>query len=206
MTEKVLVVPTANLELFGLLHDGACDDAAVLETFDSVVLEDFAPQFMVRSEAENDPTHKQLIPYVVIIRGREVFSYRRSPKGGEGRLHGKWSVGVGGHINEPDGASTESAYWNGLWRELEEEVGLPKEKMESNDILGLLYDPSTEVGRVHLGVVHLVRIPVGVNLGATEGSLASGEFRHLAELQMEVAGNPDAFEVWSQLVLSKLVH
>ncbi|MEG1686418.1 MAG: hypothetical protein RR276_00900, partial [Angelakisella sp.] len=56
-------------------------------------------EFIPRPEAENDPTRKQIIPYVVLCRGSEVFATRRLNKGGEARLHGLLSLGIGGHIN-----------------------------------------------------------------------------------------------------------
>src|SRR5687767_12552590 len=63
-----------------------------------------SPREARRGDVEEDPTLKQPIPYVVVRRrgeGRvqEVFMYTRLTGGGEARLHGKVSVGVGGHMN-----------------------------------------------------------------------------------------------------------
>jgi hypothetical protein len=65
-------------------------------------LEGAAGLWMPRSAAECDPSFKQLIPYVVVKRSDTgtIACYRR--RGSEDRLHGLWSVGIGGHVDEGD--------------------------------------------------------------------------------------------------------
>src|SRR4030042_1667445 len=59
--------------------------------------------FAIREAAEKDPILKQIIPYGVIrsMEGK-VLTYRRTKSSGEGRLHNKASIGIGGHINLDD--------------------------------------------------------------------------------------------------------
>ena len=75
--------------------------------------------FVERRHAETDATLKQIIPYCVVVRGGDVFLTRRTSKGGDARLFGKRSIGIGGHINPVDGADVLAL---GLRREIEEEL------------------------------------------------------------------------------------
>ena len=115
--------------------------------------------FIPRAAAENDPTHKQIIPYAIIACGDRILHYVRGKKAGEQRLVAKGSIGIGGHMNDEDEslfALDEAAYRAGVEREVSEEI-----KIETNfedRIVALLNDDTTEVGRVHLGIVHLFRL------------------------------------------------
>src|SRR5207253_2777708 len=111
--------------------------------------------FRPRSEVEDDPGFKQIIPYVIFRAGDWVFCYTRGKSQGEVRLHRLRSLGVGGHVAEADagGRATLDAYEMALRRELEEEVAIQSEG--SIRRVGLINDDSNPVGQVHLGVVHL---------------------------------------------------
>ncbi len=162
-----------------------------------------------RDYAELDPSWLQLIPYVVLFRGREVFRYQRTKKGGEGRLHGLWSVGVGGHVNPEDsGLSADTPglnpYLHGLRRELREEVGhdLRVDPAGLSLVQGLIFDPSDEVGRVHFGLVHFVQLGNNPTLSFADDAMAGGHFQHAAELRHSAR---DEFESWSRLVIEMLL-
>src|SRR5690348_12022135 len=104
-----------------------------------------------RSEAEQDKRYKQLIPYVLLISNGKILRYRRGRGGQETRLHGLYSVGIGGHISEEDHGlfSTQVGYQEGMRRELMEEVAI----QEVNEAaVAVINDDSTEVGTVHFGV------------------------------------------------------
>ena len=100
MTERVLVLPREALP-------GGCDFHGIRKA-DSVTLEALRGAvaargtYLERPAAEEDPSHKQLIPYVVVRDGERVFLMERSDAGGDRRLHGKASIGVGGHLNPVD--------------------------------------------------------------------------------------------------------
>lgn len=197
-TERVLVVPT---ELFrGLGHfQGFCGD---VERYLGPLLDSRQASYRPRAQMETDPDFKQLIPYV-IFRYRDgagrprVFQYTRGTGMGEGRLHRKRSVGVGGHISADDAASAEHPYQEGLRRELAEEVeiGCPYR----DRCVGLINDDQTEVGRVHLGVVHLFDVEAP-EVRPRERDLIDWGFRDVAELLADLEG----FETWSQYCLEAL--
>jgi predicted NUDIX family phosphoesterase len=156
--------------------------------------------YFERDLAEEDPSLKQIIPYTVLFRGREVFRYQRTTKGGEQRLHHRHSIGVGGHIEfcDEDGRDEHgTSYIRAFWRELEEEVGLRPDDVVENNIVAMLYDPSDKVGEVHLGVVHFVKVRPGRDPKTTDPALSNGYFVHATELANDI----DAFEKWSQAII-----
>lgn len=154
--------------------------------------------FMDRAEAEADPTHKQLIPYCLIRCGSSILNYTRGKSGGEDRLHALRSVGVGGHINPVDtgnGRTGKDAYFAAVERELQEELVF--DSAHTNRIAGLLNDDSNEVGRVHLGIVHVIDLE-NTLVHAREDALANLSFNELVELQGPLFPN---LESWSQHVV-----
>ena len=109
---------------------------------------------------ENDPSYKQLIPYVLFrhddaVGHTTIFQYTRGMRQDESRLRGKRSVGIGGHISMTDAVPSGdgSGYFEGMARELGEEVSIETPYREQ--CIGLINDDETSVGRVHLGIVHL---------------------------------------------------
>lgn len=154
------------------------------------------PEFLPRPEAEEDPGHKQIIPYVVLCRGDEVFATRRLKKGGESRLHGLISLGVGGHINsEYDGSDSDILY-HGMYREIEEEVNIT----HFGELVprGLINDDTNEVGRVHLGMFFTLDVKGEVTVRETEK--LEGFWIPRAQL----ASRAEEMETWSQLVVKTL--
>lgn len=154
--------------------------------------------FVERRHAERDPMLKQVIPYALLERGGEVFLMRRLPRGGEARLHGKLSVGVGGHINPVDGA--EDALEAGLRREVEEEVEV--EGGWSAEPVGILNDDATAVGAVHFGLVYRVR--AGGAVRVREKDALEGSFAPRAEVLRLLREERGRFETWSALLLDHL--
>src|SRR5262249_40135961 len=115
--------------------------------------------FLSRAVAENDPSHKQIIPYAIIAHDDKVLYYVRGKKAGEQRLVAKGSIGIGGHMNDMDEslfAWDEQAYRAGVEREVNEEISI--RSPFDDRIVALLNDDTTEVGRVHLGIVHVFRL------------------------------------------------
>src|SRR5437762_13268160 len=96
MNEDVMVVDTAQLAPFfkGRAFDLIREDAAAM--VDLIAARHF---FVARADAEVSPQWRQIIPYVIVMHGDEVFTLRRLRKQTEARLHDKVSIGVGGHIN-----------------------------------------------------------------------------------------------------------
>ncbi len=156
--------------------------------------------FLPRDQAENDPTHKQIIPYALIAHGDTVLHYVRGKKAGEQRLVAKGSIGIGGHMNDTDEslfAWDEHAYRAGVEREVNEEIRI--ETPFEDRIVALLNDDTTEVGRVHLGIVHVFRL-AEPKVQKREAMITNLAFRNRDEL----IALRDNLETWSQLCVDSL--
>lgn len=158
--------------------------------------------FLPRGQAENDPTHKQIIPYALIAHGDTVLHYVRGKKAGEQRLVAKGSIGIGGHLNDNDEdfwnvAIDEAAYRAGVEREVNEEIKI--DSPFEDRIVALLNDDTTEVGRVHLGIVHVFR------LAEPKVEKREAMITNLSFLKREqLLAIRDNLETWSQLCLDSL--
>ena len=158
--------------------------------------------FLPRAQAENDLTHKQIIPYALIAHGDTVLHYVRGKKAGEQRLVAKGSIGIGGHMNQEDEslfnyAIDEAAYRAGVEREVEEEIRI--DSPFEDRIVALLNDDTTEVGRVHLGIVHVFRL-AEPKVQKREAMITNLAFLHREEL----LALRDNLETWSQLCVDSL--
>jgi predicted NUDIX family phosphoesterase len=193
MDERVLVIPTQRFMAAGYFHGFRRAE----ESYRRVILDPAAFEFRPRSEVETDPAFKQLIPYVVLQYGNDLFHYRRGSAGTETRLQALRSIGIGGHVSETDARDGEDLYTAGMRREVREEVALECGWNEHH--LGFINDDRTPVGRVHLGVIHLFELNAP-RARAREAALAEAGFAPLAELLAEA----DRFETWSQFVLEEL--
>jgi predicted NUDIX family phosphoesterase len=199
LTEQVLVVPT---ELFHRLGHFQGFSTAV-DRYLGQLLSPRNTSYRPRSEMEADPSFKQLIPYVIFTTraadgGLLVFQYTRGKGQGEARLHSKRSVGVGGHISIDDRTSDDAVpYAEGMRRELEEEVTIHCPFSER--CVGLINDDETPVGRVHLGVVHLVELSRPA-IEPREADLLDSGFAPVEDLLSDLS----RFETWSQYCLRAL--
>jgi predicted NUDIX family phosphoesterase len=157
--------------------------------------------FVERRHAERDWTLKQPIPYCVIRRGGEILRTRRLARGGEKRLHGKRSIGIGGHLNPVDaggvGDGPADLLANGLRREIEEELAI-RGTWRARP-LGLLNDDTTEVGAVHVGLVYAVDVDGDVAIRETDA--LEGEFVSADELLRSCREDRAGWETWSALVI-----
>lgn len=198
--EQILVVPTELFHRLGYFQGFSRD-------MDRYLGELFSPKnisYRPRPEMELDPGFKQLIPYVIFrhrdAEGRQtVFQYTRGAGMGEGRLHRKRSVGIGGHISSVDVGADGSAhpYEEGMRRELDEEVSI--DTPCTARCVGLINDDQTEVGRVHLGVVHLMDVERPA-VQPRESEIIECGFRPVEEILSDMEG----FETWSQICMKAL--
>lgn len=153
--EQVLVIERKIIEEVGMFQGLAFDTDRYL----SNIFVQGVPRFMPRSQAELDPSHKQIIPYVIMIHDGKVLSYVRGRRAGESRLVGNRSIGIGGHINPIDADNSPlfaylyDNYLTAVQREVAEEVSV--ETAYTDRVVALLNDDSNEVGSVHLGIVHV---------------------------------------------------
>jgi len=156
--------------------------------------------FLPRARAENDPTHKQIIPYALIAFENRVLYYVRGKKAGEQRLVAKGSIGIGGHMNEGDEslfALDEAAYRAGVEREVSEEIKI--DTKFDDRIVALLNDDATEVGQVHLGIVHVFKL-VEPKVEKREAVITNLAFLTKEEL----AARRESLESWSQICVDSL--
>ena len=194
--ENILVIKRALFDQLGSFHGLNFEPQKYL----TAILSRGNNFFLPRAQAENDPTHKQIIPYVVLAFGDKVLFYVRGKKAGEQRLVAKGSIGIGGHMNESDEslfALDEAAYRAGVEREVNEEIRIDT-KFEDR-IVALLNDDSNDVGKVHLGIVHVFKL--------AEPKVEKGEamITNLAFLSRdELRDRRDSLETWSQLCLDSL--
>lgn len=193
MTERVLVLPRSEVP-------GGCEFHGIRKA-DADALADLRRavgrhgRYLDRPRAEDDPSFKQLIPYVVVRDGERVFLMHRTDAGGDARLHGKASIGVGGHLNPVD--QGEDALMAGLRREWAEELQAAWDP--EFELFGLLNDDTNSVGAVHLGVVFSVEA-AGRAVDVREHDKLVGAF---ADPSAVVAAW-DRLETWSQLVADAL--
>jgi predicted NUDIX family phosphoesterase len=156
--------------------------------------------FIPRPEAETNPDYKQIIPYALIAFDKTVLHYVRGKKAGEQRLVAKGSVGIGGHMNETDEslfAMDEEAYRAGVEREVNEEIEI--DTPFEDRIVALLNDDSTEVGRVHLGIVHLFKLKAP-KVQKREAMITGLTF--LAK--QELMARRESLETWSQICVDAI--
>jgi predicted NUDIX family phosphoesterase len=193
--ERVLVVPEARFREAGLFHGFRPFSPEFLES----ILEPSFLSFRPRSEVESDPSFKQLIPYVALRFGNQLFHYSRSPAGTEKRLESLRSIGIGGHICHHDGQPDDDAFRNGMLRELNEEVEIGSPYREHR--LGFIYDDRTPVGEVHLGIVYVMDLerPMARPI---EPAIAHAGFASIGELLKQRSD----FETWSQFTLDALTR
>ncbi len=194
--ENVLVVRRELFDELGSFHGLCFEPQRYLDKF----LARGSNHFLARAVAENDPTHKQIIPYALLACGDRVLHYVRGKKAGEQRLVAKGSIGIGGHLNDEDEslfAWDEAAYRAGVEREVNEEVAL--ETTFEDKIVALLNDDTTEVGRVHLGVVHVFRL-AEPKVQKREAMITNLGFLTKAELQER----RENLETWSQICVDQL--
>ena len=192
--ERVLCFERKLLEELGVFQGLSLE----VEKYLPVVSSSSRLVYLNRSDAEHDKRYKQLIPYVLLICDGRILRYRRGRGGQETRLHGLYSVGVGGHISEEDHGlfSTGHGYHEGMRRELLEEVAV-EEVNES--AVAVINDDSTEVGCVHFGVVHVMRL-ANEKIAGRRSGIAGPEFIPM----VEAVKDPSGYESWSRFCLEHL--
>lgn len=189
--EKVLVIPRSALDGF-LPFRG-------FRSAQGVDLAAWAPQcsFKPRGPMESDKAYKQIIPYIVLRSGGQTFRYWRTKRGGEDRLHHRYSIGVGGHVNPIDDGLFSmiegDLFAEAAKRELDEEVELSHPVELS--LVGFLNDDEVEVGQYHLGVVYEAFLPEP-QAALREAALGRGEWKPAHKLNDGVE-----YETWSQFVI-----
>ncbi|MFZ2196198.1 MAG: hypothetical protein WAV13_00585 [Thermodesulfovibrionales bacterium] len=163
----------------------------------NAILENYT--FMPRNIAEYDDNFKQVIPYVIMRHDTSYMLLKRTSKQTESRLHDKYSLGIGGHINPILTTSLAGdIILHGLFKELNEEVLI--EKPGNLEFLGVINDESSSVSRVHLGLVYTFEL-LSSEYKILESEKMSGQWASADEL----AAHYDMMETWSQIVYDNFV-
>ncbi|PYJ12937.1 MAG: hypothetical protein DME93_05455 [Verrucomicrobia bacterium] len=194
--ENVLVIRRSLFDQLGAFQGLNFD----LEKYLDAILSRGSNFFIPRPEAESNPDYKQIIPYALLVFQNTVLHYVRGKKAGEQRLIAKGSIGIGGHMNEADEslfAVDEQAYRAGVEREVNEEIKI-NTQLEDR-IVALLNDDSTEVGRVHLGIVHVFKL-AEPNVEKREAMITGLTFLPKNEL----LARRETMETWSQICVDSL--
>ncbi len=194
--ENILVIRRALLDQLGSFQGLNFEPRKYLDA----ILSRENNLFLRRSQAEKDPSHKQIIPYVLLTHADKALFYVRGKKAGEQRLVAKGSIGIGGHMNESDESLfvlDEAAYRAGVEREVSEEIAI-NTKFEDR-IVALLNDDSTEVGQVHLGIVHVFKL-AEPKVEKREAMITNLAFMTKDELM----ARRDSLETWSQICVDVL--
>ena len=197
--EQILVVPTCVFHELGHVQGFSADVDKYLDT----LLRPENISFRPRPQMEDDPSFKQLIPYVIFRYtdsggNVSVFQYSRGKGSGEKRLHQKQSVGIGGHISQEDASGVNAdPYQEGMKRELVEEVRINTPHTFS--LVGLINDDETEVGKVHLGIVHICDVETP-DVVPNEVEIEGNGFVPVKEVLADLSG----YETWSAICLEAL--
>ncbi len=193
LPECVMVLPTA------LLMEAGYFQGLSFETtkYTQVILEQKNYQFKKRSDVESDPAYKQLIPYVILKHEDSLFAYRRGKLLAEKRLLADYSIGIGGHISVDDPNLFGIGYNEALLRELNEEIEIQSQYQIT--LAALINDDTNEVGKVHLGMVHIAVLDTP-SVVTREKSINEGKFLSITQLK----GNIDDFENWSKICITQI--
>jgi predicted NUDIX family phosphoesterase len=194
--EHVLVVKRSLFDQLGAFQGLSLEPDRYLQSF----LDPVNNYFLERDLAEDDPSHKQIIPYAVFHHGGKFLHYVRGKKSGEQRLASKGSIGIGGHVNREDAGAQPvgwDTYMTGVAREFAEELHLPAQWEQR--IVAILNDDASPVGQVHIGCVHWVDL-ASDHVKAAEDTIMDLQFLSLEELQQR----RDSLESWSQIIVDAL--
>jgi predicted NUDIX family phosphoesterase len=195
MSEEVLIIPNNLLQAHIQDASGCLITEQKEQVFDKILDNQM---FMLRNDAEYNFDHKQIIPYVVIRNGTNYLLLQRLSKQTEKRLHNKYSLGIGGHINPASSIQEDNIILNGLYRELNEEVAVGD--ASGLHFVGIINDERNSVSRVHLGLLYVLDV-------------LSSEYRVLETEKMtaqwvseqELKKHYDALETWSQIVYDQYI-
>lgn len=205
MDEQIIVVKRDILFGSGTGHDltfqGTEQARDTIEIFEKRM--DANYKIMRRGDAEKNPAYKQPIPYAVLRQGDQFFTYERLGGGGESRLHGKISLGVGGHMNQVDDSGDfKGILTENLMRELNEELVIRDAGKLQFRTIGLINDDAADVGRVHIGVLIIIDLPASAQISVREKDKLEGKWMRLNAL-----ADPKIFErleSWSAIAIDAI--
>jgi predicted NUDIX family phosphoesterase len=164
-------------------------------------------QWRLRSEVENDESLLQPVVYLVLLNtSGQAWCYQRS--GGDHRVAGRLSCGVGGHVDEVDGvdaadmppSGVQATLNRALQREISEELGDVTRYLSHLQLRGLIYEGLSAIGRSHIGVLYTAKW-----LGSTPPKPHADEsLQPLGFINLDSIAADTRFELWSRLAVQYL--
>lgn len=203
MDEIIIVAPTTEifqgtlLEFQGLLTDKEKIDQIIKNINEN-------RDEMRRGDAEEAIMFKQPIPYIILKKGDKVFTYKRLEGGGEARLHGKMSIGVGGHMQETGDIEFMDVLKKNALRELNEEIEIKNVNDFNLEIIGIINDDSTDVSKVHIGILMLCELPPEAEVEVKEKDQLLGNW-----IDIQKFDDPILYaqlENWSMIAIDAIVE
>jgi predicted NUDIX family phosphoesterase len=207
ISEKVLVFTTGELDRVTTWQGLRTTWKKAAKT----VFAQLKPYYIHRFDVEQDNNYTQVLTYVLVCRGDSILAYRRGTYNRVDKfLQGAVCVGFGGHVVETDldlfNIDTLGVFECAA-RELNEELRLPAadvERLRQRDgleIIGIINDDSSDVGRRHLAFVMRYEVSQDPQWDRPE----RGE-KAITQLRWISARDPGRvwlwnFEYWSQLCL-----
>ncbi|MBF0541122.1 MAG: phosphoesterase [Nitrospirae bacterium] len=196
MSEQIMVLDR------GLINHRLINDKMCLITEDTqelidIIIEDH--RFINRDEAENNESFKQIIPYVIIRNSEQYYMLKRTKNQTESRLHNKYSLGIGGHINPVKVEWKDEIIIEGLRKELREEISFKGNyRLE---FVGLINDEGSSVSRVHLGLVYIMTVESPESISVLETDKMTGQWVN----KSDIVNYYNEFETWSQIAYDCLI-
>ena len=171
--------------------------------FESRILKYF--KWLPRKEAEHNSDYKQPIAYTIILNDklRTVFGYQRASedkKYSEKRLQGKFSIGIGGHIDKTDRKS-KNVILTSFKRELKEEIDIIG-KIKKIEPLGYINNDSDDVGKVHFGILYLLKTNARIIIPGSE--IKRSNFKTIKELEEICSDHKYKVEEWTKIAFNPL--
>jgi predicted NUDIX family phosphoesterase len=189
MSEKVLVVNNNYLQPY-INHERSFFPDTDDRLFNLIIDNH---RFIPRDAAEYDFEHKQVIPYLIIRHRDSYLLMQRTSKQTEKRLHNKFSLGIGGHINPDSSNYGDNLIIGGLYKELNEEVLV--NSPAGLEFIGTISDESSSVSRVHLGLLYELEV-LSDRYEVLEKDKMSAQWARTVDLAQYYEG----METWSQIV------
>ena len=196
MSEEVLVLQNSLLDSYIQGRSGCLIKDNTDELY-TKILENHA--FMLRDEAEYNFEHKQIIPYVVVHYKDKYLLLQRTSNQSEKRLHNKYSLGIGGHINPVSSMKYENIIIDSMYRELNEEVRVSDHG--TLKFAGIINDDSNSVSKVHLGLLYILEV-LSPEFEVLEKDKMTAEWVSEDELKDYY----DKFETWTQIVYDDYIN
>ncbi len=170
--------------------------------YESRILNKF--EYMAEESAEKNPAYKQPIGYSLVVNRvqKKVFAYQRSDQDSrysEKRLQGKWSLGIGGHIDKRD-VKTGNPIHASVLRELAEEINIGG----AINLKRLGYiNNEDKVGRVHFGILYVVETETST-IKPKDPEIDNGRMRTIEELSELCVSSELLVEEWSKICVGPL--